>query len=92
MQQLERYTKILPLFVFNSGQNDINLIKPYLNPYLINKKHIEPSVIKKANDFVSFKFEGIEVWFNEVLDVMKFLDGATTLDSFLKAYKASEMK
>ena len=44
-------------------------------------------VIKKANDFISFKFEDIQF-----LDIMKFLGGATTLDSFLKAYKASETK
>ena len=55
--------------------------------FFINEKEIETSVIKKANDFVSFKFGDVQL-----LDIMKFLGGATTLDSFLKAYKASEMK
>ena len=87
IQHLERYTNTLPVFEFNSGRYDINLIKPYLIPYLINEKKIEPSVIKKANDFVSFKFGDVQL-----LDIMKFLDGATTLDSFLKAYKTSELK
>ena len=87
MQHLERYTNTLPVFGFNSGRYDINLIKSYLIPYLINEKDIEPSVIKKANDFVSFKFGDVQL-----LDIMKFWGGATTLDSFLKAYKASEMK
>ena len=27
-----------------------------------------------------------------MLDIVKFLDGATSLDSFVKAYKASEAK
>ena len=87
MQHVERYTNILPLLGFNSGRYDINLIKSYLIPYLINEKEIEPSIIKKANDFVSLKFEDVQL-----LDIMKFLGGATTLDSFLKAYKACEMK
>ena len=44
-------------------------------------------VIKKANHFVSFKFGDIQL-----LDVMKFLGGATSLDTFLKAYKTKETK
>ena len=55
MQHLGKYTNTLPVFGFNSGQYVINLIKSYLIHYLINGKEIEPSVIKKANEFVSFK-------------------------------------
>ena len=87
MQHLERYTNTLPAFGFNRGRYDIKFIATYLIPYLINEKDIEPSVIKKANDFVSFKFGDVQL-----LEIRKFLGGATTLDSFLKAYKASEMK
>ena len=86
-QHLERYVNILPVFGFNSGRYDLNLIKSYLIPYLICDKEIEPTVIKKANDIISFKFGDVQF-----LDIMKFLGGATTLDSFLKAYKASETK
>ena len=86
-QHLERYINTLPVFGFNSGKYDLNLIKSYLIPYLIRDKEQETSVIKKANDFISFKFGDVQF-----LDIMKFLGGATTLDSFLKAYKASETK
>ena len=86
-QHLERYVNTLPVFGFNSGRYDLNLIKSYLIPYLIRDKEQETSVIKKANDFISFKFGDVQF-----LDIMKFLGGATTLDSFLKAYKASETK
>ena len=86
-QHLERYVNTLPVFGFNSGRYDLNKIKSYLIPYLICDKEIEPAVIKKANDFISFKFGDVQF-----LDIMKFLGGATTLDSFLKAYKASETK
>ena len=54
---------------------------------MIRDKEQETSVIKKANDFLSFKFGDVQF-----LDIMKFLGGTTTLDSFLKAYKASETK
>ena len=86
MQHLERCSNTLSAFGFNSGRY-INLIKSYLIPDLINEKKIELSVIKKANDFVSFKFGDVQL-----LDIKIFLGGATTLASFLKAYKASEMK
>ena len=86
-QNLERYVNTLPVFGFNSGRYDLKLIKSYLIPYLINDKEAEPMVIKKANDFISFKFGDIQF-----LDIMKFLGGATSLDCFLKAYKASETK
>ena len=49
-----------------------------------NKKHQSS---KKANDFISFKFGDVHFF-----DIRKFLGGATTLVSFLKAYKASETK
>ena len=48
---------------------------------------MEPTVIKKANQFVSFKFGDVQL-----LDIMNFLVGATSLDSFLKAYKTAETK
>ena len=84
-QHLERYVNTLPVFGFTSGRYDLNLIKSYLISYLICDKEIEPTVIKKGNDFLSFKFGVVQF-----LDIMKFLGGATTLDLFLKAYKASE--
>ena len=86
-QHLERYFNTLPVFGFNSGRYDLDLSKSYLIPYLIRDKEQETSVIKKANDFISFKFGDVQF-----LDIMKFLGGATTLDSFLKAYKTSETK
>ena len=48
---------------------------------------MEPTVIKKANQFVSFGFGDVEL-----LDIMNFLLGGTSLDSFLKAYRTTETK
>ena len=44
-------------------------------------------IIKKVNQFISFNFGDIQL-----LDIMNFLGGATSLHSFLKVYKTSETK
>ena len=88
LQELfERYCNTLPVFGFNSAKYDIKLIKSYLLPILVNERQGEPTVIKTANQFVSFKFGDVQF-----LDIMNFLGGATSLDSFLKAYKTEETK
>ena len=56
-------------------------------PIVVNERDIELTVTKKANQFVSFNFSD-----NQLLDLMTFLDGATSLDSFLKTYKTNETK
>ena len=56
-------------------------------PILVNERNIEPTVIKKVNQFISFKFGDIQL-----LDIMNLLGGAISLDSFLKTYKTSETK
>ena len=83
----ERYVNTFPVFGFNSAKYDLNLIKAYLIPLLVNEREIEPTVIKKANQYISFKFGNVQF-----LDIMNFLGGATSLDSFLKAYKTTETK
>ena len=86
-EHFERYCNTLPVFCFNNAKYDINLIKSYLFPILVNERQIQPTVVNKANHFVSFKFVDVQL-----LDIMNFLGGATSLDSFLKAYKTEETK
>ena len=86
-EHLERYCNVLPVFGFSSAKYDTDLIKSLLLPNLINERNMEPIVIKKGNQFVSFKFGGVQL-----LDIMNFLGGATSLDSFLKAYKTAKTK
>ena len=86
-EHLERYFNVLPVFGFNSEKYDIILIKTYFVPILINERNMEPTVIKEAKQFVSFKFGDAQL-----LDIMKFFSGAASLDSFVKAYKLSETK
>ena len=86
-ERFERYCNVLPVFGFNSAKYDINLIKSCLLPILVNERDIEPTFIKGATQFVSFKFGDIQL-----LDVMNFLSGATSLGSLLEAYKTKETK
>ena len=86
-ESLERLCNVLPLFGFNSAKCDLNLIKSYLLPIPVNERDIESTVIKNANQFILFKFGDIQL-----LEILIFLGGATSLDSFLKAYKTSETK
>ena len=84
-ESLERYSDVLSVFGFNREKYDLNLIKSYSLPILVNERDIEPTVIKKANQFFSFKFGVIQL-----MDIKNFLGGAASFDSFLKAYKTSE--
>ena len=86
-QHLEGYCNVLPVFGFSRAKYDINLIKSYFLPILINEKNMEPSVIKKAEQFVSFKFGDVQL-----LDILNFLGGGASVDSFLKTYETSETK
>ena len=86
-EHLERYCNVLPVFGFQIAKYDINLIKSYLLLILIDERNMEPIVIKKAKQFVSFKFGDVQL-----LDIMNFLGGATSLDSFLEAYKTGDTK
>ena len=86
-EHFERYWNVSPVFGFNSAKYDINLIKSHLLPILVNEQDIEPTFIKKANQFVSYKFGDIQL-----LDIINFLGGATSLDSFLTAYKNKDTK
>ena len=75
------------MFGFNSAKDDLNLIKSCLLFIFVNERDIEPTVIKKANQFISFKFGDVQL-----LDIMNFLGGASSIDSFLKAYRTSGTK
>ena len=86
-EHLERYCNVLSVFGFNGAKYDINLIKSYFLPILIDVRNVEPTVIEKANHFVSFQFGDVQL-----LDILNFLGGATSLHSFLEAYKTSETK
>ena len=56
LQQLfEMYVTVLPVLGFNSANYDLNLIKAYLIPLLVNEKEIEPTVITKTEPIIMFQ-------------------------------------
>ena len=79
-QHFERNVNTLTVFGFLSGKYDLNLIKSYWLLYLIHEPDFQPNV----NHFESFKFGDVQF-----LDILNFLCWATSLDSFLKAYKTN---
>ena len=86
-KQLEQFCNILTVFVFNSGKYDLKLYKFHLLPLLINERDIESTVIKKANQIISFRFSDIQL-----LGIKKFPGGATSPTWLLKAYTKSKKK
>ena len=64
---LERYCNVLAVFGFNSANYELNLIKSYLLPNLVDERNNEHSVNKKANQFISKNFRDVQL-----LDIMNF--------------------
>ena len=84
---LGKNCNVLPVFSLNSAKRNSYPIKSYLLPLLVHERKIERKVIKKANQFVSFKFGKVQL-----LDILSFLGEATSFDVFLVTYKTSETK
>ena len=82
---LEWYCNVLPVFGFKSKKYHNSLLKSYLLPLLVKGWKFELILIKNANQFVPFKFGDVQL-----LDVLNFLGGDRSLDSFSKAHKTSE--
>ena len=78
---------MLQVFGFNSAKHDLSLFKSFLLPILLNERDIDPTVIKKANEFVSCKFGDIQL-----LDIMNLLGGATSLDFFSEPTRLTKQK
>ena len=76
-KHFERYCIVLPVFEINRPKQDITLINSCFLPILVSKRAFKPTAIKKANQFVSFKIVD-----NELLDILRFLIGATSLEFF----------
>ena len=73
------------MFGFKSAKNGLNLEKSSFLLNVVNEGEIDPSLIKRTIQFISFKSDDIPL-----LNILNFLGGATGLDSILKAYKSSE--
>ena len=86
-QKFERFCNLIPVFGFNRAQFDLIVVKFYSLPFLVNELDIATTVIKKANQFNSFKSSD-----NQLLDKMNSVVGATYLDSFWRHTKLHKQK
>ena len=86
-EHLKGFCNVFSVFCFNSSKYDLKLIKSYLQSVLVNERDIEPTVIKKANQFISFNFGD-----NQRLDKMNFLGGSTSLGSLLNDIKLQKQQ
>ena len=77
----------MPVFVLNNLTYDINFNRSSLLPVVVKERNFESDVLRKANQFLSFKSGNVQL-----LDVLKNLGAGANLDSFLKAYKIAEIK
>ena len=68
-QYFEHYINTLLVFGFNSGKNDLSLIKSYLLLYLIHERDFQSALIIKKNHYVSFKFGDVQF-----LNILNFLE------------------
>ena len=85
--QVERYCNVLLVPALKTAKNGIILVKSYLLSLPVIERVIEPLVIQKPNQFVSFSFGNAQF-----LDLLGFLGRTTSLGFFSKAYRTSETK
>ena len=70
-EHLELYCNVTRPLGFNSSKYDLNLIKSFFPTILGNEQDIEATVIKKANQFISLRFDDLQL-----LHILNFQGGA----------------
>ena len=83
--RLEEYLKELPVLGFNSGKYDLNVVKEFLFPVLVENE--VQFAIKQNINFMCLKTEHFRF-----LDIINFLAPGFSYDKFLKAYECPQTK
>jgi len=84
--RLDNYLNRLPVIGFNSGNYDLNVLKPHLVSYLQEIDSIH-SPIKRNNHWMSISTERLQF-----LDICNYLAPGYSYEKYLKAYGASLQK
>ena len=84
--QLQEYLQELPVLGFNSGKYDLNAVKEFLFPVLVQNKGVQ-FTIKRNHNFMCLKTPHLRF-----LDVTNFLAPGFSYDKFLKAYECPQTK
>ena len=85
-QKLNAYLSELPVLGFNSGKYDLNAVKEFLFPYLIEHHPIKFTVKRKSNHMC------LKTKCLKLLDITNYLAPGFSYDQFLKAYECEQTK
>ena len=85
-QKLNAYLSELPVLGFNSGKYDLNAVKEFLFPYLIEHHPIKFTV-KRNSNHMCLKTKCLKL-----LDISNYVAPGFSYDQFLKAYECEQTK
>ena len=85
-EKLKAYIQELPVLGFNSGKYDLNAVKEFLFPYLIETQPIKFTVKRNSNHMC------LKTDFLQLLDISNYLAPGFSYDQFLKAYECEQTK
>ena len=85
-QKLKAYLNELPVLGFNSAKYDLNAVKEFLFPYLIEHHPINFTV-KRNNNHMCLKTK-----FLKLLDISNYVAPGFSYDQFLNAYECEQTK
>ena len=85
-EKLTEYLRELPVLGFNSGKCDLNAVKEFLFPYLIETQPIKFTVKRNRNHMC------IKTDFLKLLDILNYVAPGFSYDQFLRAYECEQTK
>ena len=85
-QKLTISIQELPVLRFNSGKYDLNAVKEFLFPYLIETQPVKFTVKRNSNHMC------LKTDFLKFLDITNYLAPGFSYDQFLKAYECEQTK
>ena len=85
-EKLTEYLRELPVLGFNSGKYDLNAVKEFLFPYLIETQPIKFTV-KRNSNHMCLKTDSLKF-----LDISNYVAPGFSYDQFLRAYECEQTK
>ena len=85
-EKLNAYIQELPVLGFNSGKYDLNAVKEFLFPYLIEHHPIKLTV-KRNSNHMCLKTKCLKL-----LDISNYVAPGFSYEQFLKAYECEQTK
>lgn len=86
-EKFNEWLDLLPVFSFNGGKFDLNLIRQHLFPDLVREKKMRRGTIKRGNGYLTLRLQNIQF-----LDVSNFLAAGTSYALMLTSFKVAHGK